>query len=73
MFEWALFRYKKHNALDRIRCVDEWDFGRSVVFCKGNVELEDVIYLPWYMIMFVKQNEHPKEMIYKANTDSLNI
>lgn len=63
--------YKKHNALDRIRCVDEWDFGKSVVFCKGNVELDDVIYLPWYMIMFYKGDETVRDLTFEIDLSGL--
>lgn len=63
--------YKKHNALDRIRSVDEWDFGKSVVFCKGNVQIDDVIYLPWYMIMFYKRDEPDRDMTFEIDLSDL--
>ena len=35
--------YKKHKALDNVRRVNEWKFSRSMVFCKGNIEMEDEV------------------------------
>ena len=63
--------YKKHNALDRIRSVEGWHFGSSTVFCKGNLESGDVRYLPWYMIMFYRQNDAVREMKYEIDLSGL--
>ena len=47
--------YKKHNALDKISAVANWKFDKRYVFCKGNIENDgDIVYLPWYMILFYK-------------------
>lgn len=46
--------YKKHNALNKVRNVQDWSFGNVTVFCKGNIEVDEVRYLPLYMIMFSK-------------------
>lgn len=63
--------YKKHNALDRIRSVEGWHFGSSTVFCKGNLQSGDVRYLPWYMIMFYRQNDAVREMKYEIDLSGL--
>ena len=64
--------YKKHKALDNVRSVSEWDFESSTVFCKGNIETEnDVIYLPWYMIMFFKPEQPPKEFKHEIDLSAL--
>ena len=34
--------------------VEQWEFEQSIVFSKSNIEKEaDVLYLPWYMILFL--------------------
>lgn len=64
--------YKKHNALSKIAEVENWKFGKKYVFCKENVEVAgEVIYLPWYMIMFYKADEVPKNLIYEVDISGL--
>lgn len=65
--------YRKHKALDNILSVSEWSFRKAMVFCRDNIQSEGkIIYLPWYMIMFVKPHEQPESMIYKIDLDGLN-
>lgn len=48
--------YMKHSALDNLLNVSEWKLNQAVVFCKDNVaQREKITYLPWYMVMFLKQ------------------
>lgn len=64
--------YKKHAALNKVAAVSEWSFGKLIVFCKGNVEKEaDIIYLPWYMIMFMEKAQIPKGSIHKLDLSAL--
>ena len=64
--------YKKHNALDKIRRVKEWTFRDSIVLCKGNLEEEDdVLYLPWYMMIFVCPDTPPQGLIYDVDLSAL--
>ena len=64
--------YKTHSALNKIRKVEGWKFSKSTVFCKGNVELtEGAWYYPWYMIMFMKPFQAPKEMKYEIDLSAL--
>ena len=63
--------YKKHNALDKIRSVSEWEFRKSYVFCKGNIENEDVLYMPWYMIMFYSSDKSHRNMKYEIDLSGL--
>ena len=65
--------YKKHNALDRVRAVTEWKFGKTTVFCKGNVEKDDVDYLPWYMIMFYTQQKPEHELKHEVDLSALDM
>ena len=64
--------YKKHSALSKVSAVENWKFGRKIVFCKGNVQKENEIeYLPWYMVMFYETEQQPKEFIYEEDLSAL--
>lgn len=66
--------YHFHSALNRILKVDAWDFDKAVVLCRGNIEVEeDIVYLPWYMIMFMKPVQFPDKMIYNPDLSSLDF
>ena len=64
--------FRTHSAMDRIRKVEGWKFGKAVVLCKGNVEMLDGIwYYPWYMVMFLKSYQLPKELKYEIDLSAL--
>ncbi len=64
--------YKTHRALDKIRSVSEWKFGKSIVFCKGNIENDnDITYLPFYMIAFYTPPEFPENFKYEVDISNL--
>lgn len=64
--------YHKHAALDKVSGVAEWSFGKKIVFCQGNVEVDgDCTYLPWYMIMFYGLNKHDQKMIVDIDISAL--
>lgn len=64
--------YRKHPALSRVAAVDNWTFGKKIVFCKGNVEAgEGIEYLPWYMILFYKMEQMPESYIYEVELSAL--
>lgn len=45
--------FKKHKALDKALVNPEWDFKKAIVFSKSNIERDgDILYLPFYMVMF---------------------
>ncbi|WP_297566000.1 ATP-binding protein [uncultured Faecalibaculum sp.] len=53
--------YRKHRALDKALQVSDWNFHEKIVFCKADVQEEDdILYLPFYMIMFyaLKDQQH---------------
>ena len=63
--------YKEHTALNNVLKVKEWNLNKAFVLCKGNVEKTvKNIYLPWYMIMFIKHKQVNK-MIYKIDVKNL--
>ena len=63
--------YKKHAALNRITAVENWKFRRKMVFCKGNISIEDNIeYFPWYMIMFYHVQK-PESFLYEVDLSAV--
>lgn len=64
--------YKKHNALNKAMKVENWSFGNKYVFCKENVEKEnEIVYMPWYMIMFYRQKRIAPGQIYEIDLSAL--
>ncbi len=64
--------YKKHNALDAVRKVKEWKIKKSYVFCRDNLSVEgNIKYLPWYMIMFLKQEKIENGTIFEVDVSNL--
>ena len=64
--------YESHPALNNALKVSEWDIRKAYVFCKGNVSVrEQITYLPWYMVMFFKQERLPEHLI--VNVDLKNL
>ena len=64
--------YKKHAALDKVRKVEEWKAKRSIVFCKDNIQEEDgILYLPWYIAIFFKQNQLQEGLTYEVDLSGL--
>lgn len=53
--------YKKHRALDKALQVKDWQFQRKIVFCTSDVKAEgEILYLPFYMIMFYALKEQQR-------------
>lgn len=64
--------FKKHYALNKVRGIEGWKFGRTFVFCKGNMEKENaILYLPWYMIMFYRPKPIMQNQIYEIDLSGL--
>lgn len=64
--------FKKHPAMDHAMQTEQWKFESCIVFSKSNVEKEnDILYLPWYMIMFFQQQKEPEQMIYQIDLSNL--
>lgn len=58
--------------MNKVSEVENWEFGRCIVFCKGNVEREDKIeYFPWYMVMFYQHEKEPDRFIYEVDVSGL--
>lgn len=66
--------YKTHAALNKVLNVEEWHFGKTLVFCKGNIEqFEKITYLPWYAIIFYQPRRLPPHTIYEVDLSALKI
>ncbi len=64
--------YKKHNALNKVKNIENWKFDKFYVFCRENIaEEEGILYFPWYMVMFYKVPEIPKDMKYEIDLSAL--
>ena len=64
--------YKKHLAMNHALETEHWKFDKSIVFSKANLERQnEILYLPWYMVMFLKQQSSPETMIYEVDLSSL--
>ena len=64
--------FKKHPAMDHAMQTEQWKFEHCIVFSKSNVEVEnEILYLPWYMVMFFQQQKEPEQMIYEIDLSSL--
>lgn len=62
--------YKKHNALDNLLTKD-FDIHKAYIFSNKNIEVhENKIYLPIYMIMFLKK-EQLNDTLYKIDLSNL--
>lgn len=66
--------YRNHAALNKMLDTEAWDFRNSYVLCKDNIQVkDDIVYLPWYLIMFIKPEQIVDSMIYQVDISSLNI
>ncbi|MCQ2369915.1 MAG: ATP-binding protein [Paludibacteraceae bacterium] len=58
--------YNRHNAIANIMDNDEYDIKSAYIFCNSNVEIKDKkIYMPIYMLMFIRKRPHADKQIYK--------
>ena len=63
--------YTEHVALKNVLKVADWNIEKAFVLCKGNVQKkEKITYLPWYMMMFIKQYKIDK-MIYNIEVNNI--
>lgn len=64
--------FMKHTAIDNAMKVNNWNFKKCIVFSKSNLERKgDILYLPWYMIIFYRQQEVTGQMIYQVDLSGL--
>jgi predicted AAA+ superfamily ATPase len=63
--------YRLHAALNNVMNVAEWKLDKAIVFCQGNLEKEEekITYLPWYMVMFLNQDDLDESLKVKLEVD----
>jgi len=65
--------YVRHNAINNLLKIKEFDIDKGYVFCNSNVKKEDKItYYPIYMLMFLKKNIVPKDMVFESDFRDIN-
>ena len=58
--------------MDHAIRTENWKFGNRIVFSKSNVEEENgILYLPWYMLIFYRQEVPREQLIYKIDLNGL--
>lgn len=63
--------YKSHRALDNLLRKEEYKFLEAVVFCNDNVEQDGpILYLPFYLIMFLKRENTLKSLSFNMDFSS---
>lgn len=52
--------YQRHSALSNLMNDSPYELKEAVILCNGNVEVADkLIYLPIYMVMYLRNNDTP--------------
>lgn len=60
--------YYRHNAINAVLKVQNFDIEKGIVFCNENLHIEGPItYLPIYMVMFLKNEVKMDDPIYKLD------
>ena len=64
--------YYRHNAMDNVLNLTDYDIREGYVFCGGNVEqIDRVTYYPIYMLMFLQKKELSEEILFEADFSDL--
>lgn len=64
--------YARHNALANIMAYDEYNISKAYVLCNGNIQVkEKIVYLPIYLMMFIKPHDNVGLGIYKLDLSGL--
>ena len=65
--------YYRHNAMDNVLNLAEYELENGYVFCSGNIEVEGKItYYPIYMLMFLQKKELPDAIIFDTDFSDIN-
>lgn len=66
--------FKSHTSLTKMKSQSGWDFGQKLVFCRANLQMdEDVVYLPWYMILFYKPVHYDSLLLDDLHLEDLQV
>ena len=64
--------YSRHSALNNVLNVQNYHIGRAVVFCNDNITSDGAVTnLPIYMLMFLKNGQQEKDVIYKLDLQGI--
>ena len=69
--------YYRHNAMDNLLGIADYELDEGFVFCNSNVEIREIlhgkkiIYFPIYMLMFMQKQEIPDDIIFEADFSDL--
>lgn len=64
--------YRRHIALDNLLNSEEYDIKKAYTLCNGNLDVIDKrIYMPIYMIMFIKKERNIKPQIVDIDLSAL--
>ena len=64
--------YQRHAALDNVMANTDYAIPTAFVFTNDNVRTDGrIVYLPIYMLMFLRKEEPLAPQIYKLNLDVL--
>ncbi len=64
--------YKKHHALDKILSNPKYSLENAVVLSNANLSVDGKItYYPIYMMMFIKRDSIPRDMVYIPDLSAL--
>lgn len=59
-------------ALNNALKLKEWNLKKGIVFCMDNIQkTEKITYLPWYLVMFLKQSNSDGSMIVNVDLSGL--
>lgn len=63
--------YHNHKSLDNMLKIKEWNLKKGIVLCEDNITVcDNIVYLPWYMVMFIK-NEKLDKLIYQVEINNI--
>lgn len=64
--------YYEHSALNYVLGVENWGISQGIVFCMGNIEQKGkILYLPWYMVLFFKQETISQGLVVDVDLSGL--
>ena len=64
--------YERHNALSNVLANDDYNIDFAYVLTNDNLHIEGKrIYMPIYMLMFIKKSPAPANQIFKFDLHNL--
>lgn len=58
--------------MDNVLKVPNYEIESGLVFCDDNIAVRgSITYLPVYMLMFLKNNRHNDELVYKLDLSGI--